>query len=590
MKPPRPTSPGVVRIVVALVALAAAAGCAGIPSSGPVTKIADEGDLGQSTVRYAPRPARALPGATPEQIVRGYLDAMLAFPASSRTASSFLTPDAARDWVPSSQVRIYSQPEVGGSEDAEGRPEQAADPAEPVKVELGFTEDAQLDRQGRYTRRAAPAKVGYTLQQVKGEWRIANPQVGLLINQKFFTDYFRSFDLFYFDRPGRRLVPDPVYLVVGDQLATTLMTSLGDGPSQAQQESMRSYVPARSALRPSVPVTGDGVADVEFTDDFSDLTSAARDHLSAQVVWTLRQVQGIEGVQIVGGATALTAGDEEIQPVQAWGGYGPSTARGRAYAVVGNTVVEIDGGDARPISGAWGKNARGVEFVGVSQSGVAGVLPGRDAVRLTSREGVAARTIRGNDFIAPDWDSDGRLWLVDRGAGGTRVRVVTGDEESVIDVRQVAQLDAKAFKLSPDGTRYAVTASGADGGELYIGSVIRDVQDHVLGLGSPSRVFTTAAQPRSASWSSGTELSFLGDSEAGVQIYQVTIDGSETSSEVTRSGTLLPDVGADTLVIGPGDSGVLYVTDDRDRLRYLPPGGSWRVIDSSPVTALTFGR
>ena len=579
-----------VAAIAGLVAVAAMAGCAGIPSSGPVTRVADEGDLGQSTVRYAPRPARALPGATPEQIVRGYLDAMLAFPTSTRTASSFLTPDAARDWTPSSQVRIYSQPEVGGSEDAEGRPEQAADPSEPVKVELAFTEDAQLDRQGRYTRRAAPAAISYTLQQVEGEWRIADPQEGLLVNQKFFTDYYRSFDLYYFDRPGRRLVPDPVYLVVGDQLATTLVASLGGGPSQAQQESMRTYVPARSALRPSVPVTDEGVADVEFTDDFSDLTSAARDHLSAQVVWTLRQVQGIEGVQIVGGATALTAGSEEIQPVQAWGGYGPSTARGRAYAVIDNRVVEIDGGEARPISGAWGEDARGAEFVGVSQSGIAGVLPGRDAVRLTSREGASARTIRGNDFIAPDWDSDGRLWLVDRSAGGTRVRVVTGDEQTQIDVHEVAQLDATTFKISPDGTRYAVTAAGPDGGELHVGSVLRDVQDRVLGLGSPSRVFTTAAQPRSASWSSGTELSFLGDSEAGVQVYQVTIDGSETSSEVTRSGALLPDVGADTLAIDPGGSRVLYVTDDRDQLRFLPTGGSWRVIDTTPVTALTFGR
>jgi len=576
------------RVLVAVVTAVVVSACAGIPQSGPVTKVADDGDLGQSAVRYAP--ARPLPGASPEQIVRGFLDAMLAFPTSSRTAAAFLTPEAVKGWASSAQVRVYSQPEVGRTEDASGRPTGAEDPSEPVKVRLGFTEDAQLDRQGRYTRRATPAAVTYTLQQVDGEWRIADPQDGLLVNRKFFTDYFRPFDLFYFDRPGRRLVPDPVYLVVGDQLATTLVSSLGGGPAPETEESTRTYVPPRSALRPSVPVSREGVADVEFTDDFADLSGTARDHLSAQVVWTLRQVPGIESVQIVGGATALTAGGDEVQPVQAWGGYGPSTARGRAYAVIDGGVVEIDDGETRPISGTWGKDARGAELVAVSQSGVAGVLPGRDAVRLTSRSGRAARTVRGNDLIAPDWDSDGTLWLVDRVSDGTRVRVVTGDEQRRIDVREVAQLDAEVFTISPDGTRYAVTATGSDGGQLWVGSVLRDVNDRVLGLGSPERVFTTAGQPRSAAWSSGTELSFLGDSEAGVQVYQAAIDGSETSSEVARSGSLLPDVGADTLAIGQGASQVLYVTDAQDRLWYLPAGGSWRMLDTAKVTGLTFGR
>jgi hypothetical protein len=579
---PRPI---VARAVTALVAVLAVSACAGIPSSGPVTKVADDGDLGQSAVRYAP--ARPQPGASPEQIVRGYLDAMLAFPTSSRTASTFLTPEAARDWGSSSQVRIYSQPEVGGSQDADGRPVPADDPSEPVKVRLGFTEDARLDRQGRYTPLASPETLTYTLQQVKGEWRITDPQEGLLVNRKFFTDYYRPFNLYYFDLPGQRLVPEPVHLVVGDQLATTLMTSLAGGPTVESLDSTRTYVPPRGALRPSVPVSDEGVADVEFTADFSDLASGVRDHLSAQVVWTLRQVPGIEGVQIVGGATALTASNDEIQPVQAWGGYGPSTARGRAYAVIDGRVVEIDDGKPVPVSGAWGEDGRAAELVAVSQAGIAGVLPGRGAVRLTARDGTAARTVRGNDFVGPDWDSDGRLWLVDRAAGGTRIRVVTGKEVREIDVGGVGRLDVSTFDLSPDGARYAV---GTAGGRLYVGRVRRDDDDRVVGLGVPSRVLTTADQPRSAAWSSGTELSFLGDSEAGVQVYQARIDGSATTSEVTRSGALLPDVGAQALAIGPGSNHVLYVTDAGNRLWFLPPGGSWRMIESPPVTGLTFGR
>jgi hypothetical protein len=580
------------RIVAGVVALLAVSACAEIPSSGPVTKVAAADDLGQSAVRYTP--ARPLPGASPEQIVRGFLDAMLAFPASSRTAASFLTPAAARNWSPTTQVRVYSQPEVSGAETAgrRDRPEGSPDgsPDGSVTVRLGFTDDARLDRQGRYTGVGAPGALTYTLDRVDGQWRIADPQDGLLVNKKFFADYFRAFDLYFFDRPARRLVPEPVYLVAGDQLATTLVTSLAGGPAPAVRDATRTFVPPRGALRPSVTVSSQGVADVEFTDDFAELADAAKDRLSAQLVWTLRQVPGVEAVQVVGGSTALTAGGDEAQPVQAWGGFGPSTARGRAYAVVDGKVVEVDDGEIQPIRGAWGKDARGAERIAVAESGVAGLLPGRDALRMTSRQGTAARTIGGDGFIGSDWGSDGQLWLVDQPRGTMRVRIATDDAVTTVPARGLDRLDVTDFKISPDEARYAVTVRVPGDRELFVGRVLRDDADRVVGLQDPTRVVTTARSPRSASWASTTELAFLGDSEVGAQIYQVVIDGSATTSQVSRSGSLLPDVGADTLAIDRGGSQLLYVTDRRKRLWFLPPGGSWRVLDTPPAVALTIGR
>lgn len=574
------------RALTVLVIAALVSACAGIPSSGPVEKVADEGDLGQSAVRYAP--ARPVPGASPEQIVRGYLDAMLAFPASSRTASAFLTPSAAQKWTSSSRVRIYSEPDVVGSEDGVNRGEFDTQQQGPVTVRLGFTVDAELDSQGRYTRRGAATAQDYTLEKVQGQWRIKNPQAGLLVDRKFFADYYRTFDLYFFDQPGKRLVPDPVHLVVGDQLATTLVTSLLAGPPD--DGATRTYVPDGTGMRPSVPVSEDGVADVELTADLRDAEASARDRLSAQIVWTLRQVPGVEGVQIVGRSTPLTAGGEEIQPVQAWGGFGPSTARGRAHAVVGGVVIEIDDGQLKPVSGAWGKDARGARFVAVSEAGVAAVLPGREQVRLTSRDGANARTIRGRGLIGPEWDSDGDLWLTDRADGRTRVRIVDAVGSRAIAVGGVAALVVDTFELSPDGARYAISGGGADAGELYVGRVLRDAKDTVMGLSEPVRVFTTARSPRSASWSSGTQLTFLADSQAGVQVYQADIDGSATTSEVLRSGSLLPDVGAQTLAVGQGASPALYVTDELKRLWVLQPQDSWQVLDTPEVTALSYGR
>jgi hypothetical protein len=575
--------------VVALAALLALGACAGIPSSSPVTQVADEGGLGQSTVRYTP--ARPAPGASPQQIIRGYLDAMLAYPVSSATASEFLTPEGRRGWSPSAGVRVYSTTSLGDAtvssrEDADTVGKTQA----PVEIGLDLTEDARLDRQGHYERRGGPSRLTYTLERVKGEWRIANPQAGVLVNRKFFDDYFRPFNIYFFDRPGNRVVPDPIMVAVGDQLATGLVTSLVRGPGPGAQGAVRTYVPPLDALRPSVPVSEDGVADVEFDTDFSALSEPDRDHLSAQVVWTLRQVPEVEAIRLVGGTTVLADRDRGVQDVDSWGGYGPSFARGRAYAIAGGRVVQVDGVDVSRVGGAWGKDARGAVSLDVASSGVAGVLRGRALVRVTDRKGGRARTIAGSRLAPPRWDPDGNLWILDHAEGRTRVRILSRSAVRALHVGRLAGLDATTLALSPDGSRYAVTVPRPGGATIRVGRVLRDAKDRIVGLGDPGVVHTEVRSPRSVTWTSSTEVTYLGDSRAGRQVYTTRIDGSSTTGGVSRGGALLPDVDAEVLAIGPGETPVSYVTDARRRLWFLSPGGSWQLLKTTGVTGLTYGR
>ncbi len=92
------------------------------------------------------------------------------------------------------------------------------------------------------------------------------------------------------------------------------------------------------------------------------------------------------------------------------------------------------------------------------------------------------------------------------------------------------------------------------------------------------------------SWSSGTELSYLADSQSGRQVYTTAIDGSSTSGGLSRGGALLPDVRPSTLATGVGPTPNRYATDARDRLWFLEPGGSWRLLPDIKVTGLTYGR
>ncbi|MCW2800361.1 MAG: hypothetical protein JWQ70_1833 [Aeromicrobium sp.] len=573
---------------VALAALCLSA-CAGIPTSGPVTRVAADRGFGQSTVRYAP--AAPSKGASPQDIVRGYLDAMLAYPMTTGTASAFLTPDAAKRWHSLAGVRVYSAPQVAAPVASGGRGTDALErPGDQVTVQLSVVNESRLDEQGRYTEMSGNADITFHLTRISGQWRITNPQNGLLVNRKFFTDYFRPFNVYMFDRPGRRLVPVPVYVAVGDQLATALVTSLARGPAPDPDGTMRTYVPPLKTLRPSVPLTDDGITDVEFDEEFGNLTKYTQDHLAAQIVWTLRQVPDINAVRLVGGTTALSPNGLTAEPIGSWGAYGPSIARGQAYALSSNKVLEIDDGHATPLTGPWGKDARGASLIAVSSDGVAGVLDGRTRVRVTDRNGASPKVINGDGFIAPRWDDDGDLWLVDRIDDRTRVRLSHGKLLQALPVGKLAGLNVSTFALSPDASRYVVTARHGKSNAIYVGAIRRDTKDRVIGLSQPKPLTTSAENPTSAVWASGTRISFLGDSESGRQVYSTIIDGSATTGGVAGGGALLPDVDARTLVLGTAQTPPRYATDARHRLWFLPSDGSWHVLDVNGVTGLTYGH
>lgn len=314
------------RAVASIAVAVVLAGCAGIPSSGPVERVADESGPDQSTVRYAPvGPSR---GASPQQIVRGYLDAMLAYPVSTGTAALYLTPAAAKEWRSSEGVAVYTQPEVDLSGTATldaGR--------ESVLVDLRTSPVARLDRQGHFRTGGDGKPRTYVLQKVKGQWRISNPQDGVMVTRTFYDDYFRPFALYFFDAPGERLVPDLVHLAVGEQLPTALVTALARGPGRTPGTS-RTFVPAATTLRPSVTVGDEDVADVEFSASLAKLSTGERERLAAQIVWTLRSVPALLGVRIFGGTPVLSARGDRVHPVESWGGFGPPVGNSHTYALV----------------------------------------------------------------------------------------------------------------------------------------------------------------------------------------------------------------------------------------------------------------
>lgn len=549
-------------------------GCASIPHAGPVTEVVDDTGLGQSTVRYSP----ALPAddASPGDIVRGYLDAMLAYPTSTRTASAFLTPAAADGWRPQAGVVVYdsagvAQPAADGARRAEGDVSDA--------VVVTVDEVGRIGPTGRYQTGRGGRAITFHLEQVDGQWRITDPQDGLLVTVKFFDDYYRAFSVYFFDEPAQRLVATPVHLPVDDRLAAALVASLARGPEDDQ---LRTFVPAAEDLRSTVPVT-DGVADIGFSGvDRDDLDV---DRLSAQVTRTLSQVPSLDGVRVTVDDRPLT-GVDVLTSTTTDGQY-DTAALNRAYGLQADRVVRLVDDEVTPIDGPWGKDAGDASAVAAGDGAVALVNRARDSVRIAGTDGKVRATVRGEAFMGPVIDADGRFWLVDRPGGRTRVRVVAGDSVAAIDAAGLAGLAPTTFDVSPDGARYLVGVGNGTSATILTGMVQRSAKDVVTSLTPPAEP-NDDVRGRSPAWVSSTELAFLGSGRGGVELQTMLVDGSP--GDISGGRAVLPDGDARGFAVGSSVIDQSYLTMDDGRVWHLGVGGTWRALASDdPITSIGFG-
>ncbi|MFY0409246.1 GerMN domain-containing protein [Solicola sp. PLA-1-18] len=574
-----------VRAALALVLVLATAGCVSIPESGVVHTI-DDGvvDTGPS-VRYEPPGPSA--GASPTDVVYGYLDAMLAFPVSVDVATEYLSPDAARTWRPDAGTTVYRGPrataEVGTDE---------------ATATLSLSVDATLDARGRYAGKGGVTRESiWRLVRVDGQWRIANPPDGLLVEQRFFESTYQPVSLFFLDASRSRLVEDPVFLPAGETLSTSLVTRLLRGPAGLLGGSARTALPENTRLVGSVPVRGDGVTEVDLSGDPGAIDTRQRELLSAQLVRTLGQVPGVRGVRIdVGGAALEVQGTDRVQPLTAWSELDPPGGRaaGQVLALQDDALVVVSGSSTAELAGALAGGTAGiVDFrVDPRLRRIAVVPQGRERVvvaDLTSTpdlDGPAAYL--GADVLKPVWDAGERLWVADRVARGSRLSVVDGGAVRRIDLGALARTRLEGFELSPDNSRVVMIArSGAGAQQVYVGSVVSDDSGAPTGLADVRPLPLASAglgAVRSVAWRSATSVVALATAgSVAPQSYVARVDGSSVTGGSLTGDSLLGDVGADRVLASGFEDTPVYIGDRDRRLWLRDSSGRWQRVAGGPL-------
>lgn len=532
---PRPAGrPVVRRRAAALVALASAllllTGCVSMPTRGRVV------EAGPAT-RAAPLPGIAIDarppqrGATPTEVVQGFLDAMLATPMQTRSAQQFLTPDARSSWEPGRATIVYGSRTLRG-------------PGAEVSVTLGgaYRLDARGAWQGGLSDGAR--RLGFRLARVAGQWRIAEAPDALIVPVSWFEARFTQQALYFFDPAGQVLVPEPVFVPRGSQLATSLVRGLVAGPSASLAGTVRSFLPPGVGEGLSVPVDAAGTADIALTaagDAPRQLSPQTLTLVTAQLGWTLRQDPSIKAVRLsIGGrAVQLASGRSEF-----------SVEEGPEYDPAGyQTTAQMFGLDPEgrlvsgqpprlaPVSGPFGRRGYAARTVVADLDGTraAEVSTSGTVLRVGPvREGRARPRVAmtGTDLLRPAWDVAQRLWVVDATRRGARVSYVAGRRVREVRVPGITGARVGRFLVSRDGTRLVAVRRDPEGDRVVVSRLRSDEEGRIVGA-SPAVVISAAESAplriKDIAWSSPTTVLLLHQLSEGTQLRSVAVDGSSAA-------------------------------------------------------------
>jgi hypothetical protein len=576
-------------LVVALVA-----GCAGIPTSGPVHQAGQLNGVGDEpfTRIVAAGPAE---GADPDAILTGFLAASASFDDDHAVARQFLTANASRTWSPTERVVVY-QPVTGppgpfsGGKDA---------------FHFSAPQVGMLTAQGAYTGSPGGTVVtaDFTLTKVDGQWRIDKLPPGLLLTTNDLTRAYQSYDIYFPNAARDVLVPDEVLLPRGPGVSTSLVRAVLQGPTPWLSKAVRTAVPTGTHLVvDSVPVS-DGVAQVDLTGPAASISRSEAQAMSAQIVWTLRQLGGVTGVRItVDGVPLRVPGVGDLQGIGEWQSYDPdggmADAKGYAVSDKGRAVVVSDQaqGSLLPVRGPLGDGSITSALVVPSYDGttLAALDPDRRRLIVAGMTSGAKADVvlTGTRLTAPSWDRQGDLFVVNTAgptanawmvpAGTTQPRRVTIDASGLPHGSTITTL-----RVSRDGTRVALVVSSKGIGQAYLGLLHRSGDGVAL---SGFRTMTTGNDATGGSgsvvdvaWATADRLLLLtrsGPDRAAIsQAGLVDLNGTD----VLGYGTL-PDGVMAAVAAAPGHF-ILSSDTAGSVWRYNNGIGSWRRLGNGVLPA-----
>ena len=553
-------------------------GCVGLQTDGPVRQGLEVGGSSGNPVTVLPPGPE--PGASPEEIIRGFLRAGAASQGQMSVARSFLTDDLAPMWDPDAGTTV-----MGG----EPRVDRVGKDRSAYRVSAPVT--ATIDGHGRYSYAAPDATKGARIGVVQrhGQWRIDSlpDGFGRWLDSSVINRLFRSFNIYYVAVGSSVLVPDVRWLPLDKQATRLARASLDPVPTYLAGAAQSSLATGVTLTVDAVPVVR-GVATVDLAAAGLPPDPTARKNIWAQLVATLTQASDVSSVTVTVEGAALSLPDV-AGPVSSVAEFGmslePPAPDAKPVLRVGDRVLPLavprilspgDDGltDVRTpfpdVSQEWSGLAE-------SRSGeeIAAVGPDGSELARWRHDRVIEVPFFATDLTRPSYDRHDILWIGGRGTGAYSqvhlwaVNTAADPADRArsrpipIRVRWLVGRDVVAVRVSPDGQRVAVLSTDADGGDLavQVSGIVRRPNGVPSGL-SPAGNDVAPYLTRAAdvTWISTTRVAVLGrmGAEDRLRPYLIDVGGErESLSEVPDAASITTTGGERGLAVVTGDDQVV---------------------------------
>ncbi len=516
--------------------------CAGLPTGGPVQEGRTAGsDDGPPDISF--RPTGPQPGATPEQIVDGFLlagsgPAATAGSSEWSTAREFLGASISSQWNPSAGVTID---EFGARQ---------ARLIDQDTVQVSIVPIATVDDKGAYDR-ADGGTIALTFELGKnadGEWRIIDAPDGIVLDRTTFTQVFQHYSLAYFDSSWTYLVPD-VRWFPRTNTATRIADALvNKPPSDWLAASVKTAFPEGVGANPAVPVVS-GLAAVTLTDALG-IDQTSLDRMQTQLEASLSGA-GVSDVEMLVDNIVLSA---TAVPVRRTTVTGPALARipqGFGF-LAGDELVEIPG-----LSDAIAE---------VDASAIQ-VSPDRDAAAVRTTDGSVVRVEASGavtvldsrpGLVNPTIDPSRGIWSVP-GDAPQAVRTFLPDGRSV----QVAGAwpgaeHIGAMMVSRDGARIAALVTSGSRTSVWISGIVR-VDGVPTALSDPFELGVVDGTGVGLAWLDDTTVGVLAGDGSTTKVLEQLVGGPGGVTPGPDGAVSIAGANSVSSVRIRGSDGTLYI-------------------------------
>jgi hypothetical protein len=592
-------------VLAALLVAGTTAACAGLPETSSVTEGRRLDEPINEQIRVAAQ--APVPGASPEQIARGFIRAGEDQGETHATAKGYLTHSSVDLWRwATAETVIYNRA-------SDLRVKRTGDSS----IELRLAPVGVLSPDGRY-RDVEPGteiRTTFGLAKVAGEWRLELPRegFGLWLESSAFDNLYVAAPIHFVTPSGRELVPDTRWFPKGPRLATSLARAQLEPVPPHLAGAVSTGFPATTRLAVnSVPVES-GHAQVNLSAAALSAGAEERRAMWAQLSATLSgafvssislSVEGTE-LELPGVGTMLTSPQEVgysftstpisdsvlIRTGETFKRINPFFIPDDANAQGPRGDPSLRADDPREMSSAWihltlSRDQQQVAAVGGDLKEVS-IWPAHDElVRIR---------VEWSNLVRPAYDRSQYLWVAGQVDGTPRIwtlntsSLVPAPEPTVVDVPWLDTNQVVALTISADGTRALVITRNPDTGaeRLLVAGVVRSPNGQPSALAEPMRQAQPLSTMEDVVWLDAESFAVLGrltdrdETRPWIGHVGAGLDGLRVrygQTDPTRE-RLKEVPGARTITTAGTLRGLIYLTDDGDVL--AKAGLDWRRIASA---------